>query len=254
MSQRLNDIDIFREGPRFAPSPHPLAGKFQGATANPTSAPVRTKAYSLDGHVGVGVHRPAITLRQPTSPSPVGPSGSVPVVVRGTAIQPPETYASANQPGLFPTTNPSSLNPIPGVPPGDGSSLSNIALLTSMVYHMDRLDNPDINPKPGTIDGIRRNDELHMFVARYFDNYTAALRPGVVGKQLAVGPKSLNGDLCPFTMLTYYLAVSLTGSLMAPNLLLGAEGPMKTNGSLLRLSFNHGPPSDFDKYPPLVGH
>ena len=57
--------------------------------------------------------------------------------------------------------------PIPGVGAGTGTALCDNDLLTSMVYHMDRMANPDINPKPGTLEGIRRNDEIHVYVARF---------------------------------------------------------------------------------------
>ena len=66
-----------------------------------------------------------------------------------------------------------------------------------MVYQMDRLGNPDINPKPGTMDGIRRNDEIHVYLSRFFDNDAVSFCPGVVGKQLAAGLKTLNERLRP---------------------------------------------------------
>ena len=74
--------------------------------------------------------------------------------------------------------------PIPGVGVGTGTALSDNALLTSMVYHMGRIANPDINPKPGALECIRRNDEIRVYVARFFDRNTVSLCPGVVGKQL----------------------------------------------------------------------
>ena len=66
-------------------------------------------------------------------------------------------------PPFFSSTAP--LPRIPGFPPLLGGALSDTALLTSMVYHMDRIDNPDINPKPGTLGGIRCNGEIHVFAA-----------------------------------------------------------------------------------------
>ena len=78
-----------------------------------------------------------------------------------------------------------------------GADLSDNALLTSMVSHMDRMANPDINPKPGTRDGIRRIDEIHVCVARFFDRNTVSLCPGVVGKQLPTSLESLNERLRP---------------------------------------------------------
>ena len=49
-----------------------------------------------------------------------------------------------------------------------------------MVYNMDRMAHPDINPKPGTLYGIRRNGEIHVYVARFFDTNTVALCPGLL--------------------------------------------------------------------------
>ena len=45
--------------------------------------------------------------------------------------------------------------------------------------------------------GIKRNDEIWVYMARFFNNYKVALRPGVTGKQLATGPKALNDRLRP---------------------------------------------------------
>ena len=54
-----------------------------------------------------------------------------------------------------------------GVAAQDGGALSNYPLPTPMVYHIDRLARPDISPKPGTPECIRREDEIHGFVARF---------------------------------------------------------------------------------------
>ena len=62
---------------------------------------------------------------------------------------------------------------------------------------MDRIANPDTSTKAGTIGNIRRNEEILVYVARYFDNNTVALCPGAFGKQLALGLKSLNEKLRP---------------------------------------------------------
>ena len=87
--------------------------------------------------------------------------------------------------------------PIPRLGVGTGAALSDNSLLTSVVYHMDRIANPDINPKPGSIEGIRRDDEIHVYVARFFDRNAVALFPGVVGKQLATSLTSPNERLRP---------------------------------------------------------
>ena len=85
-------------------------------------------------------------------------------------------------------------SPIPGV---DGSGMGQSELLCSMVHHMGRLPNPDVTAKPGTSEGIRRIDEIHVFVAMCFDNHTVNLRPVVVGRNLATTSKSLNDRLKP---------------------------------------------------------
>ena len=71
------------------------------------------------------------------------------------------------------------------------------ALLSSMVYRIDRLANPDVVDKPGTMDSVKRMEEILVYVARFFDNYHVALRPGVVGKNLAQGLKAMNDSLRP---------------------------------------------------------
>ena len=75
--------------------------------------------------------------------------------------------------------------------------MADTALLTSMIYHMGRIASPDINAKPGALEGIRRNDAIHVYVAMFFDNRTVALRPGVFGIQLAMSLKPLNERLRP---------------------------------------------------------
>ena len=62
-----------------------------------------------------------------------------------------------------------------------GSALSDNARPTSLVYNSDRIANPDKNRKPGTIEGIRRHDGIHVYAARFIDNNTVALFPGVAG-------------------------------------------------------------------------
>ena len=84
--------------------------------------------------------------------------------------------------------------PIHGAPSGkDGQN----SILTSLVYRVDRIANPDTSTKPGTLENIRRNEEILVYVARFFDNNTVALCPGAHGNSLAVGLKSLNEKLRP---------------------------------------------------------
>ena len=57
---------------------------------------------------------------------------------------------------------------------------------------MGRLENPETQTRPVTLEGIERNGEIWVFIARYFNNYHAVLRPG---EQLAIGLEALNGRL-----------------------------------------------------------
>ena len=70
-------------------------------------------------------------------------------------------------------------------------------LLSSIVYNVDRLANPGTQTKPWAIDGINRNGEIWVFMARIFNNSHVSLRPGVAGKKPAIGPKSLGDRLRP---------------------------------------------------------
>ena len=112
-------------------------------------------------------------------------------------LQPNVPSQHISGPISFSTTD--SLPPIPGYP-GAAWAVSNdtsllTSLLTAMVYQMGRIANPDIIPKLGTIDGIRRNAAIHVCVDRCPDNRAVALRPGVVGEKHPTGLKSLNARL-----------------------------------------------------------
>ena len=62
---------------------------------------------------------------------------------------------------------------------------------------MDRLANADINPDPGALDGIGRNDEINVYVGRIFRHDAVSLRPGVGGNQSVTILKSSNGRMRP---------------------------------------------------------
>ena len=70
-------------------------------------------------------------------------------------------------------------------------------ILSPIGYNIDRLANTDTATKPGTLEGIKRNEEIWAFIARHFNNYHASLCPGVTIKQLCMGSKSLNDRLRP---------------------------------------------------------
>ena len=50
------------------------------------------------------------------------------------------------------------------IPDGEDSN----KLLSPIVYNMDRLANPDVQTKPGALEGIKSNEEILAYVARYF--------------------------------------------------------------------------------------
>lgn len=70
-------------------------------------------------------------------------------------------------------------------------------ILASIGYNMDRLANPETSAKPGNMDSPKRNEEICVYVARFFNNYSVALCPGATGRQIAIGPKALNDRLRP---------------------------------------------------------
>ena len=67
--------------------------------------------------------------------------------------------------------------------------------MTSILYNIDRMANPEASAKSGAIEGIRRMGEVHVFAARFPANRTVALGPGIAGKAHAKRLKTLNGRL-----------------------------------------------------------
>ena len=216
MAERLRNLEVITELPRTVPAPYapttipcPQVGSTIPTTATATSA---------NAHVAPPI---AVVVGRLISPTPPVMNPSVPILpIPASLFATPPTFA-----------------PIPGVLPSDGGTLSNNALLTSMVYHMDRLANPDVNPMPGTLDGIRRNDDIHVYVARFFDNYTVTLCPGVVGKSLALGLKALNERLRPLYDLHRIPSGFSNRFVLVPRVLLGVVAVRRTIGSLTRRIF-----------------
>ena len=97
-------------------------------------------------------------------------------------------------PGVTP---PPSNSPIPAHPPATGNASKHDSSLSSLVYSIDRMGRREVAIKPGTIDGIRRMSEIHGFVARYFDDRTVAIGPGVTGYALPHHLKALNERVRP---------------------------------------------------------
>ena len=162
MSARLRKIDVITELPRVsAPSPtgHGSPRYVRRSRRWPDGTPCKRR-------FGSGGEYPSA----PTTKGCNWASGRYrfppPVMTRPIPVAPSSL-----------STAPNTQVPIPGVNSAGGGALSNNALLTSMVYHMGRLANPDVRPKPGTLDAIRRNDEIYVYISRFFDNYTVTLRP-----------------------------------------------------------------------------
>ena len=90
------------------------------------------------------------------------------------------------QQGHNPLYGPVGLNRVlsqnPANPPTPVPGKSQDSLLSSMVYHIDKLANPDVAARPGTLGGEKRMGEIFVYVARFFDNHHVALFPGVVGE------------------------------------------------------------------------
>ena len=94
-------------------------------------------------------------------------------------------------PGVgLPVVTPAPFNTVPvstmlGQPPAAShiphNAQSQDALVSSMVYHMDKLANPGTVPKPGTLEGVRRMEEILAYLARFNDNHHVAMRPGGCG-------------------------------------------------------------------------
>ena len=107
------------------------------------------------------------------------------------------------QGNVFDNVPPTANQPSTGVfgisdatPPIPDQNDSN-KILAPIGYNMDRLANPETSVKPGTIAILMRNEEIRAFVARFFNNYRLALRPGVTGRKLALGLKAWNDRPMP---------------------------------------------------------
>ena len=157
------------------------------------------------------------------------------------------SVASSGQPlGLNLTSStPDAVSPIPGAPSGsDGQN----SILTSLVYHVDRIANPDTSTKPGAIEIIRRNEEILVYVARFFDNNTVALCPGSPGRPWMWGsnPSTKNCDLCTISIVSP--EVSATGFVLRPHACTGGGSDKEEEYYLAESDFPTWPTRDFDRY------
>ena len=82
---------------------------------------------------------------------------------------------------------------LPPIPDQSGPNM----MLSAIAYNMDRLSNPDVSAKPWALESMDRNGEIWVFCVTVFNNYHVSMCPGVAGKQLAIGLKSLNDRIRP---------------------------------------------------------
>ena len=136
--ERLRKTEIRPDAPRPAPTPHKV-------TPSPVEFPPIPGYPEEEG------------LFLPFDPS-IGEWALFWANPREGAVLPTTTTPAG--PPLFSTT--AALPPIPGVNGAPGGALCENSLLTSMVYRVGRIANPDINPNPGTMEGVRRNGEIHV--------------------------------------------------------------------------------------------
>ena len=182
---RLDQSNEAPEVPRRDPRPYPgpALGEGNHAGSGPVrwaASPSRQRAYQFDDEPMVSDGDANDDIGNSVSGYPA----------RTHAATPPG-------PGQGPAGLGRILSHTPLEPPIQTGAQTQDALLSSMVYHIDRLANPDVTAKPGTLEGVKRMEEILVFVARFFDNHHVALCPGVVGKNLAQGLKSLNDSLRP---------------------------------------------------------
>ena len=153
----------------------------------------------------------------------------------------------------FEAHQPPAMPPLPVTATQPGGLDSSSSALTSLAYHVDRLANPDTATKPGTIEGLKRNDEILAYVARFFDNHTSALCPGVTGKSLALGLKALNEKLRPlYDQYRIPCGFSNRFCIFAAGLSRGGRNG-KEDRYLTEADFPTRSTRDFDKYTPPAG-
>ena len=66
---------------------------------------------------------------------------------------------------------------------------------TTVCHHLDKIAHPDTTHKGGSLESIKRLEEIWVYCARGFDTFPVYLGPGVIGKQLALQLKALNDKL-----------------------------------------------------------
>lgn len=186
-------------------------------------------------------------------PATVAPTGafapSAPSLPDDRLFSPPTVHFDNSSipyvPGLSP---PPVAHPIPGYTTGLSQPLGNDSLTSSLVYNIDRMPNPEVVVKNGTIVGIRRIGEIHVYVARYFDNHMVALGPGFAGRPLAKHLKSPNERLRPLFE-AYKIPTGLSNRLCIGAASLTWGGRDREDDRVLSESaFVTWTPRDFDKF------
>ena len=165
--------------------PKGRAPKSQGSIGRGAKAQPPAVVSGRVLHAGGVVHRPC---ENPTSAG----GYSDPIYNR-----PAPDFTSSAIPCVSGVGQPTASPPIPGYSPGLAEPLGNESLMSSSVCHIDQMANPEVVAENGTIEIISRVGEIIGYVARFFDNHTADLGPGVTGKALAQHLKSLNGRIMP---------------------------------------------------------
>ena len=122
--------------------------------------------------------------------------------------------------------------------------------MSSVCHHLDRVANPDSQTvaKSGTLESIKRMEEIWVYCARGFDTLPVLLCPGIVGRQLAIQLKSLNTQLWKIYEATA-LPTAFTNKLCLGAASLAWGG--KSNDPLWVLGeqdFTTWAPAELDKY------
>ena len=282
MKKRLGKLDVVsgddfpRKSPTAYTDPSPATPRekaysfdvpLDSAPAGPTMSSTTSTPASGAGHCPAAApvlpHRDVAGPPLPTTSAPIFPQagtyaystpiGLTPSVDAGPAPDPLYTRPTLqlNSPAIpfIPGLSaPPVAQPIPGVSGGISQPLSNESLMCSVAYNIDRIANPEITVKQGAIDGVRRIDEIHVYVARFFDNRTVALGPGITGKAMAQHLKTLNERLRPLYE-AYKIPTGFTNRLSTGAACMSWGGRDREDDHVLSESdFVSWTPNDFDKY------
>ena len=170
--QKQTDASAIPNNPLLTPKPleHPAQTNTTLGDPSPLLASAHTRQPMLAG--GADLIHPASALTNQFTSAPVLP--------------PPIIHS--------PFSNLGSTAQISSGPNGPGAFDTNWQ--TAVCHHLDRIaSNPEVATKHGTLEGIKRLEEIWVYAARGFDTLPVALRPGIIGKHLAIQLKTLNTQL-----------------------------------------------------------